>query len=60
MKNMHPKPKARPNPTVLELARAVDASLSASGEFNYYSASHTPREIKALARSVLRKAKAAR
>jgi len=57
---MHHKPKARIDPTALELARAVDASLSASGEFNYHSASHTLREIKTLARSVLRKAKAAR
>lgn len=60
MKTQHHKPKARISPKALELAQAVDSTLSASGEFNHYSASHTLREIKALARAVLRHAKAAR
>ncbi len=60
METKHPKAKARITPEALELAQAVDSALSASGEFNHYSASHSLREIKALARVVLRHAKAAR
>lgn len=60
METNHPKSKAPITPEALELAQAVDSTLSISGEFNHYSASHTLREIKALARAVLRHAKAAR
>lgn len=60
MKSKQPKPRSRPNPQALALAQAVNSALSTSGEYNHYSASHTLREIKALARAVLRQAKVAR
>ncbi|KAB2906892.1 MAG: hypothetical protein F9K30_24240 [Dechloromonas sp.] len=60
MKTRHHKPKTRIDDKALELANAVDSALSVSGEINYHTASHTLREIKALARSVLRNAKAVR
>lgn len=60
MKSKRPKPRSRINPQALALAQAVDSALSTSGEYNHFSASHSLREIKTLARAVLRQAKAAR